>query len=277
MVAMVHFVMPTQLTMDAEPFIATIRSLEAALIKAAAIAVRMQPGIAAKKKSDTGTYEVDVVTEADAAVQEAVLAEWSRTNLTQCRLVAEESTPSDDRFNPKGKMLLTLDPIDGTYRYAEGKPVYSLIVGIQWNGQPLYTFVHYPAFGWSHRFVFGAHEEFGARPSVRLLQPTNGAISYPYGNPRKTVPDPLQQDLKARGYSFVDWEQLARDSGAMFLLLLNRLQGYYHEDPLVVDGLVGLHYAASHRWEALDRRTTRKLERGRFGLGYPGFYIILKR
>lgn len=75
------------LDMRIEDCLDEIQKIEPAFIEAGKIAVEMQRNISPKKKFDTGTYDVDVVTEADFAVQKAVLSTISKTELVQCRLI----------------------------------------------------------------------------------------------------------------------------------------------------------------------------------------------
>ena len=154
---------------DRAVLIDLMKTLEPVFIKAGKRALLLQSTASVNKKSDTGTYEIDVVTNADIEVQEMVLSELCRTELAECRLVAEEKTGLANRFNPDGELLLAIDPIDGTYRYAAGKPIYSLIVSLQAPCLPLYTFAYYPAVDWAHRFIGNIHDEMGKRPSLKLF------------------------------------------------------------------------------------------------------------
>lgn len=126
-------------------YIELIKVTESILLKAGDFSVKLQSKILSKKKLSTGTYEIDIVTNANIEVQKIILSTLAKTKLSECRLIAEEKTESVKKFNPNGEILLTIDPIDGTYRYAAGMPIYSIIVGIQKDGLLLYTFTHYPA------------------------------------------------------------------------------------------------------------------------------------
>ncbi|HII10028.1 TPA: hypothetical protein HA310_02865, partial [Candidatus Micrarchaeota archaeon] len=230
-------------------FIDLIKTLEPVFIKAGKRASLLQNTALVNKKLDTGTYEIDVVTNADIEVQEMVLSELCRTELRECRLVAEEKTDFADKFNPDGELLLAIDPIDGTYRYAAGKPIYSLIVSLQAPCLPLYTFAYYPAIDWAHRFVNNTHEEIGKRPALQLFADRRKAIAYSYGDPNKALPESMKEEAKKNGYVFIDKKELTLDCGAGTMLLAGVVNGYYCENPPAVDGLVGMHYALAHNYK----------------------------
>lgn len=89
-------------------YIKLIKKLEPVFIKAGKRSVLLQNKAIASKKFTTGTYEVDVVTNADIEIQEMILSELSKTKLVDCRLVAEEKTKHVDKFNSDGELLLEL-------------------------------------------------------------------------------------------------------------------------------------------------------------------------
>ncbi|KKU93872.1 MAG: hypothetical protein UY26_C0003G0020 [Candidatus Jorgensenbacteria bacterium GW2011_GWA1_48_13] len=260
-----------------ESYLETIKKLEPAFIEAGKIAVKMQREISPKKKKSTGIDEVDVVTEADFAVQEAVLSAISKTELIQCRLIAEEKTDLVDKFDPEGEFLLTVDPIDGTYRYAAREPIYSLIISIQKDGLPLYTFDHYPAMDWTHKFIGKEHQESGKRPTLNLSANGNKIITYPYGDPIKKIPEAMWQEIEKRGYKFINGKELSLGFGAKVTLLSDQVDGYYCENPPAEDGLVGLHYAMTHDWEINNQLESKEPQKGLHGMVYPGFYFIIRR
>jgi len=265
------------LNMEIEDYLGVIQKMEPAFIEAGKIAVEMQRKISPNKKFHTRTYDVDVVTDADFEVQEAVLFALSKTELSLCRLIAEEKTQSVDKFNPDGELLLTIDPIDGTYRYAAGEPIYSLIVSIQKDGLPLYTFDHYPAINWTHRFAGKEHREFGKRPVLDFSMDKEKVVTYPYGDPAKKMPEILQREIAKRGYKFVVGKELAPGFGGKAALLSDNVDGFYCEDPLAVDGLVGLHYAMIHDWEISNHLESKEPETGFAGMVYPGFYFVIRK
>jgi fructose-1,6-bisphosphatase/inositol monophosphatase family enzyme len=256
-------------------YIELIRKYEPVFLKAGELSVKLQSGVIAKKKLTTSTYEIDVVTDADIQIQETILSALSKTELSECRVVAEEKTESVDKFNQDGELLLAIDPIDGTYRYAAGAPIYSMIISIQKFGLPLYTFAHYPAIGWTHRFINKAHYENGQKPTLSIKN-TEKVITYSYGNPKEKVPETVKQKMETRGYTFLDKKVLTSDCGATTILLAEAVDGYYCEDPLVVDGLVGMHYALAYNLE-IQSDIAKEPKPGLGGIRYSGYYFVIRK
>ena len=103
-----------------EKLVKILEKLEPVFMKAGELALRMQGSAKHHNKYNTGNALVDIVTEADLAVQEFLLTEISKTDLVKCRLLGEENTPQTVKFNEDGKYYLAIDPIDGTANYAKG-------------------------------------------------------------------------------------------------------------------------------------------------------------
>ena len=261
--------------MKKEDYIKAMQELEPVFFEAGRLAVKLQENIILKTKLGTGVSEIDIVTNADTAVQELVLSVASKTILSQCRLVAEEKTESVDKFNPNGEFLLAIDPIDGTYRYADGGKLYSFIISLQSKGLPFYTFVYYPAFGWTHRFVNDSHFEEGNKPEI-IVKKIEKAITYSYGDPKIKVPNSEIQKMEDRGYSFVNKKLLTSDCGATHLLLSGEADGFYCEEPLAVDGLLGLHYALAHGLEIHNAIINDWPKEGFGGIRYSNYYFIVR-
>ncbi len=261
--------------MKREDYIKAIQTFEPVFFDAGKLAVELQKGIVPKTKLGTGVHDIDVVTDADTAVQEMVLSAASKTILSECRLVAEEDTESVGKFNPNGEFLFAIDPIDGTHRYAEGGQIFSLIVSLQAPGLPIYTFAHYPAIRWTHWFIGNTHREEGQKPGISIKR-TDKAITYSYGDPKSRVSDLEIQKMKTRGYDFVDKESLTSDCGATTTLLAGVVEGYYCEDPLAVDGLVGMHYGLAHNCEIHSTLQKEWPKPGFGGIRYSGYYFVIR-
>jgi len=256
-------------------YIELIQKYEPVFLEAGKLSVKLQSEVTAKKKLATGTYEIDVVTDADIQIQETILSALSKTELSECRVVAEEKTEFVNKFNPDGELLLAIDPIDGTYRYAAGTPIYNMIISIQRFGVPLYTFTHYPAIGWTHKFIGKVHRESGQRP-ILSIKNTKNVITYSYGNPKEKVPEIVRQKMEARGYTFLDKKELTSDCGATTILLAEAVGGYYCEDPLVVDGLVGMHYALARNLE-IQSDIAKEPKPRLGGIRYSGYYFVTRK
>ena len=83
----------------------------------------------------------DLVTEADLAAEQAVLAVLDR-DTPAVGVLAEESGRL--RPNPEG-LEWCVDPLDGTTNYAHRYPFYGTSVGLLWRGQPLLGALAVPA------------------------------------------------------------------------------------------------------------------------------------
>ena len=118
-----------------ERIVQILERLEQVFRKAAELALRMQGNVKHHNKYSTGNDLVDIVTEADLAVQEFLLTEISKTDMVQCRLLGEEDTPQVRKFNESGKYYLAIDPIDGTANYAKGGRVWSTIITLHEIGR----------------------------------------------------------------------------------------------------------------------------------------------
>ena len=103
---------------NSQKFIDILISLEPVFKKAGELAVKMRETAKSKNKFNTGIAGIDIVTEADLAVQEFILSEMAKTKLIECELIGEEDTPLTKKFKGTNGLVLTLDPIDGTILYA---------------------------------------------------------------------------------------------------------------------------------------------------------------
>ena len=96
------------------------------------------------------------------------------------------------------------------------------------------------------------------------------------------MPETVRRQIESRGYSFLDKKELlgkkelTAGCGAGTLFLANVVDGYYCEDPLVVDGLVGMHYALAHQCE-IQSKMARNPEQGLGGMRYPGYYFVIRK
>lgn len=212
-------------------------------------------------------------------MQEFLLQEILKTDLANCRLLAEEDTPSVNKFNERGKYYLVLDPIDNTAIYARGGRDFCVIVSLHDGKKPLYTFVYFPALNWTHRMVHNTYTVTKQSPNFTLPPGAESAIIYWAGNPEKTIPK-LYNDLKKQGLNFATIPIISRDFGSIAMLACNKVAGIYREDPNVYDGLVELHMALAKGLKiysggpngALDLSDIKKRESG---LYYPGYYLAL--
>ena len=83
----------------------------------------------------------DLVTEADVAAEQAVLAVLER-DTPELGVLAEESGRRAGSGSP---LEWCVDPLDGTTNYAHGYPFFGTSIGLTWNGQPLLGALAVPA------------------------------------------------------------------------------------------------------------------------------------
>jgi len=254
----------------------TLKSLEPAFIEAGNLALRMQKGMEHRNKFNTGYNVVDIVTEADLAVQEFLLEAISKTDLVNCRLMAEEKTPSVKKFNEQGKYYLAIDPIDGTAIYAKGGNYFSVIVSLHDGKNNLYTFIHFPAFNWTHRIVNGKYSVEGKMPDFILSPEYKNSIIFWIGNPEETIPE-LFYELKNKGISFIKIDQ---DVGSITSFACERVAGIYKENINVYDGMAEFDIAIAKGWKTYSAGLDGNLDLSNiktreWDLYYPGYYLAL--
>lgn len=252
--------------------------LEQQFEQAGKLSLKLRSTATVSKKYQTGIHDVDIVTEADIAVQEFILLAMLKTKLVGCHLMAEEDTPSADKFNSTNGLTLTLDPIDGTFIYAGQGRFFSIIICLYDGTTPLYTYCHYPALGWTRRIAQGSVQDFGKEPEVRLKSglDLSRTISYTYGDPDIMAPE-LYHRLTDQGYIFRLRDEITDESGSCTLLFLNKVAGFYIGDPTVYDGLCALHYGMVKKFQIISSIDISKHASGSHGLYYPGWYLVLRK
>jgi fructose-1,6-bisphosphatase/inositol monophosphatase family enzyme len=255
-----------------------LEELEPVFIEAGKLACKMQKNINYHDKFSTGSRAIDIVTEADLAVQEFLLEAMSKTELVNCHLMAEEDTPSVKKFNENGKYYLVIDPIDGTAVYANGGNFFSVIVSLHDGVKPLYTFIYFPALKWTHKIVNGNYSVSGETPKIFLPDNPQNTVIYWSGNPEKTIPDVFKK-LKNNGIVFT---KIDSNSSSIALFSCDKVAGIYKENINVYDGLVEFSIALAKKQKiysggpkgTLDLSDIQKRE---YGLYYPGYYLALNK
>lgn len=257
----------------------TLENLEPIFIEAAQLALKMQKGVGHRNKTNTGNEFADIVTEADLAVQEFLLKEIIKTDLVNCRLLAEENTTFTDRFNTQGKYYLSIDPIDGTATYAVGGEYFSTIIMLHDGKNILYMFDYFPVFNYFHKIVNNNYSTSGKAPDFSLPFETKNTIVYWSGNPGKNIPE-LYNELKNKGFDFKKVTDISNNLDATTLFTQNKVAGIYHENSNVYDGIVDLGIALAKGYKvyqggpngSFDLTNIQKRE---IGLYYPGYYLAL--
>ena len=261
-----------------QEYIEALINLEPVFKKAGQMALEMQATAASRNKFNTGFAGVDIVTEADLALQEFILSEISKTKLSECILIGEEDTPSVTKFKGTNDLVLTLDPIDGTILYASGKRFFLTIVSLRQGEEILYTFLNYPVFGWSRRITSDKIEDFGNLPEINLKTDLNlkKVIAYT-SKPPKVIDKEIYEKLIGQGYQFCKVTDITDESGATTLFGLGQVAGYYMETPNPYDGLVALHYGQAKKLEIYSDLNILTTNPSDHGPHYSGWYVVLNK
>jgi fructose-1,6-bisphosphatase/inositol monophosphatase family enzyme len=110
------------------------RALAPALRQAVSIARALEGRVRNRPKQDEATPIKAALTLADTACQEALLVPLAERFPDVC-VVAEEDTPTAQRFPQDGDSRVVMDPIDGTLRFfLEGIGPYAVMVGLAHAG-----------------------------------------------------------------------------------------------------------------------------------------------
>jgi len=256
----------------------TLIKLEPVFKQAGELACEMQATAKHHNKFNTGLHVTDIVTEADLAVQEFLLGEIAKTDLINCRLLAEEDTPKAKQFNERGNFYLAIDPIDGTAIYAKGGKQFSVIVSLHDGKNLLYTFKHFPALNWTQKIVGKQYFTAGQEPFFGPNDKKN-KIFYYIGSPENIL-SKIYRQLTSKGLIFENCVDSAEDIDEASVYACGKAAGFYAQDPNVYDGLVSLHVAMAKGFTfysggpngTLDLTNIQKRETG---LYYPGYYLAL--
>ena len=255
--------MTEQYSKSISKYIDDLIRLEPIFIKAGELALKMQKNIKSDSKSNSGVHFFDIVTKADLAVQEYILKELAKTSLVECRLLAEENTPSVNKFSPKSDIYLTLDPINGTSIYAEGKESFDLIVTLHDGEEMLYTFDFFPAFKWQNRLTT-KYESKGRPPIINLPKDSEKTVVQKFTSDYKSLGEKFHSELTKSGYIFKKATDLYQDIVTDSVLLTKSVAGIYVQNPVVYDGLVGLHLAKTNNYKVFksDDFSLKEYDRG---------------
>ena len=135
---------------------ALLRGAEPVLAAAAAKLVALQHGPLRTERKDL----LDVVTEADLAAEEIVVA--GLTKLTpDAAILAEERGASAGRSGARW----IVDPLDGTVNYATGLPWFSVTAAYEVGGEVLVGLTHAPGIPLIARYVRGRLATVDDRPA----------------------------------------------------------------------------------------------------------------
>lgn len=251
---------------------ACLLELEPAILNISRRGAEFQGRVASLQKTQTGDAAADVVTEADYWVQRELLKLMSDTRLTECQLVAEESSselaPLQARFAESAAIQLLIDPIDGTQRFVDGTPYFSTIVSLRSGDDFLYTLCFFPRLNWWVRLTGDSgFAQSGAFPVK--LEPHPRTVVYTAGAPE----DFLDLGQHCPGWNWSKGNRL-HPCGSKLLYLAAAVAGYACANPNPYDGLLIYHFARvrRHRVHALGL-TLDELQPSSRGLRVRGQYL----
>jgi hypothetical protein len=259
--------------------IETLTKLESVFIQAGELAVKMQRTTKHHNKINTGINAVDIVTEADLAVQEFLLSEMAKTELVNCRLLAEENTPSVSKFTGTNGFFLAIDPIDGTAIYARGGKSFNVIISLHDGKNLLYTFKYFPVYAWTQKIIGKNYSTVGVQPKFESTLAEKNIILFYRGNPEKTLGD-VYKDLTEKGLKFINCSETMEDVDEQAMFICKQIAGFYSEDPNVYDGIVALSVALAtnrkiYSSKANDLLDLTNIQKRESGFYYPGYYLAL--
>lgn len=255
-----------------------LEKLEPVFIEAAQLAVKMQKTAKHHNKYNTGFSGVDIVTEADLAVQDFLLSSMAKTELVNCRLLAEENTKLTSKFTGTNGYNLSIDPIDGTGKYAKGGKFFSTIVSLNNGKDLLYTFVHFPVLNLTHKIVENNYTTQGSKPKLIYPPANKKSILHYAGEPDIKLGN-FYKELTAKGFEFVNVIGHTEDVDMSCLFMYQDVAGFYCQDPNVYDGVVYLHFAKAQGLKVLgsggDGLDLNNIKKRESGFYYSGHYLAL--
>ncbi|MFH1968318.1 MAG: inositol monophosphatase family protein [bacterium] len=258
-------------------YIEELIKLEPVFRKAGELAVKMRKTTSSKNKYNTGIAGVDIVTEADTAVQEFILLEMAKTKLVDCQIIAEEDTPSVSKFKGTNGLVLTLDPIDGTIIYASTGRFFSTIVTLHNKKDILYTFYNYPDISWSRRIAENKIEDSGSFPKIKTRPGLNLKKIIGTSKPQTKIDSEIYEKIIGEGYKFSRFSEITDEAGSFTLFFSGTVAGYYMETPNPYDGLVALHYGQVKELKVYSDLDISKFTINDHGPHYSGWYVVLSK
>lgn len=261
-------------------FVKTLQNLEPVFIEAGNLAYTMQKDVKFHNKYNTNNPVSDIVTEADFAVQEFLLKKMIKTDLVNCRLLAEEDTETANQFNAQGKYYLAVDPIDETAKYARGEKFFSIIVSLHDGKNILYMFVYFPALEWTHKIVNNTYTVRGETPDFSSIPNLNNVILYNSGEPEKNLSRNVLEELKNNGIVFRSFNGHHSHIGSIPLFACEKIAGFYYKDANVYDALVEYSIALARGKSVYSGGPNgtydlTNIKQRETGLYYEGYYLAL--
>jgi fructose-1,6-bisphosphatase/inositol monophosphatase family enzyme len=208
------------------------------------------------------TMADDIVTDADIA-SERVISERLKARLPGITIIGEEAVSEDGSILAKladADLAAVIDPVDGTWHFAHGTPMFGSILAIVSGGQTIAGIIHYPVLGdflvarpgqgaW-HVAADGSQ----TRLSVAAPSPINemhGFIPLHMFEPgmRSELASRVLQFLRITTWRCSAWEYRMLATGAMSFCLNESLKPWDHAAGVLIHAEAG-GYAATLAGEA---------------------------
>ena len=265
--------------MSEDQYLNILTSSEHIFQQAAQLACDLRNKVSSYSKSQTGDAGLDIVTEADLQVQEYVLSRLAETPLVDCEMIAEESTPSVSKFKGSNGLVLTIDPIDNTAAYVAGQGFFSIIIGMHNKKDILYSYYHYPLLNWTKKIVKNKVEDIGSLPEIIIkdVDPMKKIAYLSHVKPDK-LPTEIEEIFKNKGLSVCDRKEISDEATMTAQVYLGKISGVCVSNPIAYDCLGVLHYAlATGLYEIYSTVDLTRPSKGKFGVYYPGLYVVWRK
>lgn len=166
-----------------------------------------------------------LVTEADSAMQEKIIAELKK-KYSDIKLLGEEMSTSEQQLLlDEGKPLWCLDPLDGTTNFAAGLPIFSVSLALIEQGMPTLGLVYDPIRGECFTAARGQGAWLNGLPlSVTPwemgMENTVAVVDFKRLEPAlaaKLVSDPPYRSQRNLGTCALEWAWLAAGRFQLYL------------------------------------------------------------
>lgn len=226
-----------------EPFSATdLADLLAILIEAADAEILPRFGRLAEGDVSAKTGPLDLVTVADRAAEVRVAAAVAK-RFPEAVFVGEESVAEDPTRLGRlasAEMVIVVDPVDGTFNFANGMPLFGVMAAVVIGGETVAGVILDPITG-SHvsarkgEGAFQGHRDGRPARRLRVAPPApvgemHGCVSWSYltPGPRETVAARMPCLATAYTYRCAAHEYRLAASGGCHLLLFGKLMPWDH-------------------------------------------------
>jgi fructose-1,6-bisphosphatase/inositol monophosphatase family enzyme len=202
------------------------------------------------------TMADDIVTDADIAA-ERVISEKLNARLPGITIIGEEAVSDDASVLVRlaeAELAAVIDPVDGTWHFAHGTPMFGSILAIVSGGETIAGLIHYPVLGdfLVARPGQGAWHVAadGTRTRLSVSEPTpvdamHGFIPLHMFEPdlREKLAQRLLRFLRITTWRCSAWEYRMLATGAMSFCLNESLKPWDHAAGVLIHAEAGGHAA----------------------------------